>query len=278
MMNTPRAFTLMELLLALVLSAVLMMGVLAVVTNLGSPGLSASSTNAAADGAGTTVPPEIDAWVELLRGDLAHASHVSARPDRIALTGYGALDTASCERTHRAVAVLYALEDIDGRRWLVRRQAALDVLTNRNRQRDLVCTGIERFSLVREGQTNLPTGERGSADSGNVPAVGPRPAAAAEESAAPSVAPDQVDEVRINGQSYYVCYLPDWARPKGGGRIDASGTPGDAEAGGVHEGAGESGPKRRENRAALWRLRVWTDGLSAPAVERIVSVRGGGGA
>ena len=43
----------------------------------------------------------------------------------------------------------YQVQDIGGQAWLVRRQTALDVLTNFNVQRELVCYGVRRFELVR---------------------------------------------------------------------------------------------------------------------------------
>lgn len=150
-MTRPRAFTLLELLVATALSTVLMIGVLAVVADLGAPEVAAGIRDEA--GAGGAAEAS-DAWVRLLREDLAHAHSIDAsKANEVALMGYGALDGRGRERTHRPVLVLYRIEMIDGRPWLIRRQAVLDVLTNQNVQRDLVCCGVTRFELVGVGGT-----------------------------------------------------------------------------------------------------------------------------
>jgi hypothetical protein len=144
------AFTLLELLMATVLMSLLMVGVLAVVATLGK----AETASGAPASASPALPAEaMDAWVSLLREDLSRAGDVEAQADGLALTGYMAFDGSARECTHRPAEVAYKIEDVDGRRWLVRRQAALDVLTNRNVQRDLVCCGVTRFCLTRLAET-----------------------------------------------------------------------------------------------------------------------------
>lgn len=145
-----RAFTIIELLLATVLSTVLMIGVLAVITRLGAPdSAAASSTGRHGDSPSTVASEVIEPLMSLLREDLGLARVMeAAKPNEIALEGYAGLDGQSHERTHRPVRVHYRIEFIDGRPWLVRRQAALDVLTNQNIQRDLVCSGVTRIELT----------------------------------------------------------------------------------------------------------------------------------
>ncbi len=148
-MSTARAFTLLELLVATALSTVLMIGVLAVVADLGAPEVAAGIAEEAGAAGGDEA---LDAWVGLLREDLAHAHSIDAsKANEVVLMGYGALDGRARERTHRPVLVLYKIERIDGRPWLIRRQAVLDVLTNQNVQRDLVCCGVTRFELIGLG-------------------------------------------------------------------------------------------------------------------------------
>ncbi|MCY2926021.1 MAG: prepilin-type N-terminal cleavage/methylation domain-containing protein [Planctomycetota bacterium] len=150
-MTRRHGFTLLEMLLALTVSAMLMAGVLAVVTGLGARGLAAAPH---ADGERMT--GAVDAWVRLLREDLANATASEGSENELVLTGYAALAGPERERTHRPARVVYRLEDVAGRRWLVRRQALLDVLSNDNLQRDLVCRGVKRFSLVRTPEAAPP--------------------------------------------------------------------------------------------------------------------------
>jgi prepilin-type N-terminal cleavage/methylation domain-containing protein len=143
-MTGARAFTLLELLVATALSAILMVGVLAVVADLGAAAVAAQEK---ADPAAPLGPQALEAWVRLLREDLRHARTVVAdKEGELVLVGYGALDAAR-QRTHRPVRVLYRIEEVRGRPWVTRRQAALDCLTNQNVQRDLVCGGVTRFEL-----------------------------------------------------------------------------------------------------------------------------------
>jgi len=151
----------LELMLATVLSVMLMVGVLAVISRFGA----AERAEAAASGqlrsrstdtdAGTLEAVlddrTIDRIVRLLRDDLKSAEMIEAtRESRLSLSGAAAIDPASGERTHRPVQLEYQLESIGGQTWLIRRQAALDVLTNENVHRDLVCSGVSRFELTTD--------------------------------------------------------------------------------------------------------------------------------
>ena len=141
-MNSRRGFTLLEMLLATVLSVMLMVGVLAVIAGLGTAASKAGDQPVPAADA-------IDGWLRLLQEDLNLAVKIDAsRSNELTLTGYAALDEPGRERTHRPARVLYRFEDVGGRRWLIRRQALLDLATNQNVQRDLVCSGLSRFELV----------------------------------------------------------------------------------------------------------------------------------
>ena len=148
-------FTLLEMLLALMVSAMLMTGVLAVVTGLDARGLASGATpQAEAERMADTV----EAWVRLLREDLANATVGAGRENELTLTGYAALAGPQRERTHRPARVVYRIEDVAGRRWLVRRQTVLDLLSNDNTRCDLVCRGVRRFALVwtPDAMTTVP--------------------------------------------------------------------------------------------------------------------------
>ena len=141
-MSSRHGFTLLEMLLAAVLSVMLMVGVLAVIASLGTAaGKAGEQPVPAADA--------IDGWLRLLQEDLNLAVRIdTSRPNELTVTGYAALDDSGRERTHRPARVLYRFEEVAGRRWLIRRQALLDVATNQNVQRDLVCDGLSRFELL----------------------------------------------------------------------------------------------------------------------------------
>ncbi len=147
-MTSKCGFTLLELLLATVLVTLLMMGVLGVVVRVAGP---IADTNAAGRNDPNTIPQgTVSAWVSLLREDLAHARGVSVSDDGvIALAGHLALDRQGREQTHRPALVIYQLEDIGDQSWLVRKQMLLDVLSTEAIQRDLVCSGVQRFTLLR---------------------------------------------------------------------------------------------------------------------------------
>ncbi len=259
-MNARRGFTLLELVLASALSVVLMMGILAVLTDMSSdPETLIKPTRADAPATGRT----FEAWAKLLRDDMSHTHRIeSSGPNRIVLRGSGALDARGRSRTHRPVELVYELRKIDGRTWLVRRQRALDVLSNRNVQRDLVCTGIEKFELSAEGsmliqgavqasgesappgaEQNPDRSARGSREQG--PREAPLPSPAGAGTASPGQGPDQPsppegelrtlhdpssDEVciMINGLWYYPRYAPRWAQEqyrRQSGQGDSADTP-----------------------------------------------------
>jgi hypothetical protein len=150
-MNNPRGFTLVELLLATVLATILMIGVLAVITNLGARGIVADGGRSLE---GLSESQAEEACVRLLREDLDQAISADATKSNVLrLSGYGALDARGREWTHRPVNVVYAIEEIDGRPWLTRRQEAMDVLVQNNVQRDLVCS-VVRFELAKTPPAN----------------------------------------------------------------------------------------------------------------------------
>jgi len=143
-MNNRRAFTLLELLLATVLSVLLMMGVLGVITSIGSPDRPGENTGAPAQQQAEMV----QSLIRLLGDDLRQAHLVEHEQDNVLLlTGPIGLSDGERSRLHRQVRVEYRIERVEDRPWLTRRQTELDVLTSDNLQRDLVCSGIERFQI-----------------------------------------------------------------------------------------------------------------------------------
>ena len=158
----PRAFTLIELLLALALSAVLMLGLLTVI---GAMGKTQAAMSSVMDGN----RPEHDRLIELLRIDLMHARqlHVAkvtdSEQDKLSdqilfrLSSHGGSDRHTLEISHRPVEVTYSIRNIGSRNWVIRTQTDLDVLSNQNRWSQLVCTGVADLQV--ESLNQSPTDE-----------------------------------------------------------------------------------------------------------------------
>lgn len=139
-----RGFTIVELLVASALAALLMVGVLRVAASIRLDPVKSSSQDA-----------WLDRFVDLLRWDLSHARTISRKGGRFTLTGYGFLhqadedqpDDADIASAHRPVSIEYfvaAEEDIG---WLIRRQTNLDELTNQSISASLVCGNVVGFEL-----------------------------------------------------------------------------------------------------------------------------------
>ena len=139
-MTARSGFTLLELLLAAALSAVLMVGVLGVVAR--SDGLIVSEPQLHQTDAA------FERFSSLLAEDLQHASTVNAsRTNRLRLTGPAGLNRSDRRRSHGWVEVVYSLETLAGERWIVRRQADLTDLTSDHMQVDLVYRGVANWSV-----------------------------------------------------------------------------------------------------------------------------------
>lgn len=149
------AFTLIELLAATALAALLLAAGFRVIGSLGR----ARAVLARQEQSRTYVAETLD----LLRWDLANARYMKSSPGELTLTGYGSLDPQTFAPRHRPVTVRYRLAapgeapgEADGgvgatggggRAWLVREQIDLDSSTNRNRSSALVCAGVAGFEV-----------------------------------------------------------------------------------------------------------------------------------
>ena len=131
-----RAFTLIELVAATALSAVLLTVVLSVVRTVNRP---PAPTGATTD---TAAPLS-----RQLRWDLANAVVLRTDSRGLTLGGYGSLDPATLEPTHLPVVVTYTLRPAGGRLWLVREQSSLDARAEGGTADELVCGGVATFGV-----------------------------------------------------------------------------------------------------------------------------------
>ncbi len=283
-------FTLLEMLLATALAAILMVGVLGLIADIGSSELAAAES----EEPGNPPTSTWNAWAALLREDLEHAREVDlSRPNELRLVGTHALDSARREATHRPVEVVYRREEIDGRSVLVREQAALDVATNRNVQRDLVCGGVGRFDL---GLT-IVEADRYGAVAGFVPSRESVPESGAD---AISESRSSSDAERSNADSgdtavrqadVFRRFSSDsvhrWttlSKQRGGAALGPGTGPGPAGSGrGQSRVDIDSDPRpnhddsanKAEPKAlrAVWRLRAWRDVTDQPSFDRVVLIQ-----
>lgn len=310
-MNKARAFTLLELLLAVALSGLLMIGVLAVITQLGAAAFSSGGTShGEADETEAqhhlSTQHTLDATVRLLRDDLSAAISIDASKSRLVIIGYGALEARRRARRHRPVRVTYLIAKVEGQSWLIRRQRALDVLTNQNFQQDLVSSGIEQFELTAE-QVSMDVGAKFTeAPAGSVPredaAHGEPPQArrrddnattAQQQAHSPTAAAQPVETASKGGRQsylyrglrYYPENLPEHVRQTLPAAETSDPTSPDATDGNAptpNENASRNQDAAATDQAletipaqtrTLWRLNLWTDNTGEATHARIITVQ-----
>ncbi|QNN21548.1 prepilin-type N-terminal cleavage/methylation domain-containing protein [Planctomycetales bacterium ZRK34] len=134
-------FTLLELIAALALSTLLMLGLLTVITAISSP----RSTTEAGD---FSQDHTTQLLISLVRHDLMHAQDITVEANHIKIQGYGALDSQSLTPTHRRAEVEYLIEQHEELTILVRQQRDVDDLTATNTHRHLLATDVSQFMLT----------------------------------------------------------------------------------------------------------------------------------
>jgi prepilin-type N-terminal cleavage/methylation domain-containing protein len=135
-----RAFTLVELLAAMALSAVLMLAVFQVVGTLGR--------TRAVMIASAGQPLWHDRVRELLRRDLAQSSLAKFEPSALTLIGSASIRSAMQDVTHEPVMVTYTIRSLHGRPWLVRQQAGRVVRGTEKPFVELVCPDVAEFAVA----------------------------------------------------------------------------------------------------------------------------------
>lgn len=159
-------FTLVELMVVIVLIGLLAGAVtlasMLMVAVLGLLGLLAAKRQVLVD------ESHFASWhhplVEQLRRDLTGARRFELARDRLRLVGYGGRDFDTHLATHRPAEVVYRLTRAAGRTWLLREEIQLDLMSNANRQTEIVCCGPSTIAMHIPGRP-----ERSPRRSGPVP-------------------------------------------------------------------------------------------------------------
>jgi prepilin-type N-terminal cleavage/methylation domain-containing protein len=145
-----RAFTLIELLLATTLSAILMGAVLIVSASL--------ARDARRINARPVVSP-LGGCVDILRRDLVNARSITRRDDgrSLILIGHGGISPRTRESTGRLARVSYTVIATDDARTpaLVRRQEYLDDPVDRQPWQELLATGVTAIDAVSADGTTV---------------------------------------------------------------------------------------------------------------------------
>ncbi len=156
-------FTLLELLAASALAALLMIAALQVVRSVGRRPDSEPAAN----------KPRSD-LLALVRWDLSQALVLRQDHGSCLLAGYGSLDAATLQSTGRPVMVSYRIKLVGSRRCLYRDQTSLDDLAGRVGWSELVAWDVDQFELTAVRRPREPTmSERLNAKLGGQP-PGPR--------------------------------------------------------------------------------------------------------
>jgi hypothetical protein len=148
--NRDRAFTIVELLAATALAALLFTTALYVIRSI-------RPVPAAETGWPTALSTQLG-W------DIDNAAVI--RPDSRGLTlaGYGSLDPATLEPTHVPVGVAYVLHPIAGKTWLFREQTDLRPGSSEATFTEAVCGDVQSFTVTAASPPQV-------AQDGSAPAV-----------------------------------------------------------------------------------------------------------
>jgi hypothetical protein len=106
------------------------------------------------------VPAEL---TEILRWDLLAARTIQQRDGSIILTGYGSLDPKTLSpAAHRPVEVVYEVQQLGDRPWLIRRQQ--DPGKPKTASAELVCAGVRAIGVIPIELSDGPAKETKATD------------------------------------------------------------------------------------------------------------------
>jgi hypothetical protein len=147
-----RAFTILEMLAATALTALLMLAVFQVIGSIGR-------TRAA-----MAKQPETGFWradlLDTLRRDLSNSTAIRYETGGVTLIGHAALDRATLAPTDEPVTVTYGITTLAGRSWLYRLQTPR-MGAGRRPWRELVCADVTDFSVRPTATVALPAAAEG---------------------------------------------------------------------------------------------------------------------
>ena len=131
---THRGFTMIEMLLATALCALLLIGVIQVIATL--------STKVTVVRAST---PDTDGVWQVISDDLSQARSLRSTEDRVVIHGFS---PAAADQPHRPVRVEYLIRSKRDRNWLIRRMVRLDELTNEHVETTLVAPDCKSIRIL----------------------------------------------------------------------------------------------------------------------------------
>ncbi len=112
-----RGFTIIELLAASALAALLTLAGFRVIASINRSNAVMAKQESAA--------PDTAAVVELLRHDLLHARYIKTARNSLSLAGHGGVSPADYSPTHLPALIVYRVQRVGNHSWLVREQGSL---------------------------------------------------------------------------------------------------------------------------------------------------------
>lgn len=149
-MRTRGGFTLLEMLLATALAALLLMLLLFVAMGVRRTERIMAATYAEAE--------RHEEVFRVIAFDLVHARVIESGDNRLSIDGYGGLDAATLEATGLPCSVSYGVQDVAGQPTLVRRQSSVGAGDSFD---ELVAVGAEGFEVRVERPEPTGSGELG---------------------------------------------------------------------------------------------------------------------
>lgn len=136
-----RGFTLIELLAAILLTTLLTTSLMGVIRAMNQQRKLTTGEHA------------LEGWKLQLRQhllcDLSNARRMGVTDGRLTLLGYASRDTESGVATHRPCEVVYRMETLAGRHWLIREESPLGTQTPTRTNEELAAYGIDRIRVTR---------------------------------------------------------------------------------------------------------------------------------
>jgi len=136
----PGAFTLIELLAASLLAAMLMAVIVGLVRTTHAQSRAAQRALAA--------NPATSILTDQIRRDFVNARYWAVLPDQVRLSGYIAHDLRTRRQTFRRAEVTYAVVSNRQGSWLVREETQIDEVIGRRSQRDVVWHGVAGLDVA----------------------------------------------------------------------------------------------------------------------------------